>query len=140
MQKKFLTFFIFIFLPSSILMIQGCAATQKNKTLNSFDETTRLYGRLLRWREFEGAANMIRHQDESSVEINVDDYKDLRVTDYEIKRVEMGEDLKTAVVDVDISYYFETTNAVNTIRDTQNWWYLEEAEKWYLDDDFPAFN
>ncbi len=140
MQKKFLTFFIFIFLSSSILMMQGCAATQKNKTLNSFDETTRLYGRLLRWREYEGAANMIRHQDESSVEINVDDYKDLRVTDYEIKRVEMGEDLKTGVVVVDISYYFETTNAVNTIRDTQNWWYLEEAEKWYLDDDFPAFN
>jgi hypothetical protein len=83
---------------------------------------------------------MIRHQDESTVEINVDEYEDLRVTDYEIKRVVMGDDLKTAVVHVDISYYFETTNAVNTIRDTQNWWYLEEAEKWYLDDEFPAFN
>ena len=124
----------------SSLMLQGCASTQKNKTLNSFDETTRLYGRLLRWREYEGAVNMIRHQDESTVEINLDDFENLRVTDYEIKKVAMGEDLKTAVVQVEISYYFETTNAVNTIRDTQNWWYSEEAEKWFLDDEFPAFN
>lgn len=139
MKSKFIIFTLsaFLLLP---LMLQGCASTQKNKTLNSFDETTRLYGRLLRWREYEGAVNMIRHQDESTVEVNLDDFEDLRVTDYEIKKVAMGEDLKTAVVDVEISYYFETTNAVNTIRDTQNWWYLEEAEKWFLDDDFPAFN
>ena len=139
MQAKFITFVLFSLLFSSSLALQGCASTQKNKTLNSFDETTRLYGRLLRWREYEGAVNMIRHQDESTVEVNLDDFDDLRVTDYEIKKVAMGDDLKTAVVHVEISYYFETTNAVNTIRDTQNWWYLEEAEKWFLDDDLPAF-
>ena len=37
--------------------------------LSTFDETTRLYGRLLRWGEYEGAVNLIRHQDESNVEI-----------------------------------------------------------------------
>lgn len=82
---------------------------------------------------------MIRHQDESSVEVNLDAYKDLRVTDYEIKRVVMSEDLKSAVVEAEISYYYETTNVVKTLRDSQNWWYQEEAEKWFLDDDLPAF-
>ncbi|QMU61777.1 MAG: hypothetical protein GKR92_08740 [Gammaproteobacteria bacterium] len=123
----------------SVISLGGCASKKKNQTLSSFDETTKLYGRLLRWREFEGAVNMIRHQDEASVEIDLDKYKDLRVTDYEIKQVVMGEELKTAVVEADISYYFETTNSVKEIRDTQSWWYLEEAEKWFLDDDFPAF-
>lgn len=126
-----------IFLSFSSL--GGCATKKKNETLRTFDETTRLYGRLLRWREFEGAVNMIRHQDESSVEVNLDELKDLRVTDYEIKKVVMGEDLKTAEVEADISYYFETTNTVKKLRDTQSWWYLEEATKWFLDDDFPAF-
>ncbi|MFK7815256.1 MAG: hypothetical protein AB8B92_02890 [Gammaproteobacteria bacterium] len=121
------------------MSISGCASKKKNQTLSTFDETTRLYGRLLRWREYEGAVNMIRHQDESSVEVDVEAYNDLRVTDYEIKKVVMGEELKTAVVEADISYYFETTNSVKKIRDTQNWWYLEEAEKWFLDDDLPAF-
>ena len=121
------------------LSIEGCASTQKNKTLNTFDERSRLYGRLLRWREYEGAVNMIRHQDESEVEVNLEDYKDVRVTDYEIKRVAMGEDLKTAIVEAEISYYFETTNAVKTLRDTQSWWYAEEAETWFLDGDLPAF-
>ena len=72
--------------------------------------------------------------------MDIDAYKDLRVTDYEIKKVIMGDDLKSAVVEAEISYYFETANAVKTIRDSQNWWYSEEAEKWFLDDDLPAFN
>jgi len=130
---------IFIALLVSIGSLGGCATKKKNQTLSAFDQTTRLYGRLLRWREYEGAVNMIRHKDESSVEVNLDEFKDLRVTDYEIKKVVMGEDLKTAEVEADISYYFETTNTVKNIRDTQSWWYLEEAEKWFLDDDLPAF-
>jgi len=83
--------------------------------------------------------NMIRHQDESSVEVDLDAFKDLRITDYEVKNVVMGDDLKTAEVEAEISYYFETTNSVKTIRDMQSWWYLQDAEKWFLDDDFPAF-
>ena len=123
----------------SFLSIEGCASTQKNKTLNTFDERSRLYGRLLRWREYEGAVNMIRHQDESEVKVNLEDYKDVRVTDYEIKKVIMDEDLKTAVVQAEIAYYIETTNSVTKLRDTQNWWYVEDAETWFLDDDLPAF-
>ncbi len=139
MNIKLLLILISLSLCVSVVSISGCASKKKNQTLSTFDETTRLYGRLLRWREYEGAVNMIRHQDESTVEIDIEAYNDLRVTDYEIKKVVMGEELKTAVVEADISYYFETTNVVKKIRDTQNWWYLEEAEKWFLDDDFPAF-
>lgn len=139
MKFRLLIILIVLALFISVASLSGCASKKKNQTLSTFDETTRLYGRLLRWREFEGAVNMIRHQDESSVEVDIDAYEDLRVTDYEIKKVVMGEDLKTAVVEADISYYFETTNAVEKIRDTQNWWYLEDAEKWFLDDDLPAF-
>ena len=138
MRTKLIFLVICVVFVSS-LSIEGCASTQKNKTLNTFDERSRLYGRLLRWREYEGAVNMIRHQDESEVEVNLDDYKDIRVTDYEIKRVAMGEDLKTAIVEAEVSYYFETTNAVKTLRDTQSWWYVEEAETWFLDGDLPAF-
>lgn len=138
MKTKLLVVILAIFF-TSIISFSGCASKKKNQTLSSFDETTRLYGRVLRWREYEGAVRMIRHQDESSVEVNLDAYKDLRVTDYEIKRVVMSEDLKSAVVEAEISYYYETTNVVKTLRDSQNWWYQEEAEKWFLDDDLPAF-
>jgi len=123
----------------SVGSLGGCAAQKKNETLSTFDERVRLYGRLLRWKEYEGAVNMIRHQDESSVEVDLDAFKDLRVTDYEIKKVVMGDDLKTAEVEAEISYYFETTNSVETIRDMQSWWYMEDASTWFLDDELPAF-
>jgi len=139
MKIRLLLFIVFTALSASAVSLSGCASTSKNQTLSSFDSTIRLYGRLLRWREFEGAANMIRHQDESSIEVDLDAFKDLRITDYEVKNVVMGDDLKTAEVEAEISYYFETTNSVKTIRDMQSWWYLQDAEKWFLDDDFPAF-
>ena len=123
----------------SLTSLNGCASKKEQKTLSNLDERIRLYGRLLRWKEYEGAVNLIRHQDESSVEVNLDDYKDLRVVDYEVKKVVLGEDLKTAEVEADITYYYETINAVKNIRDSQSWWYAEEAKTWFLDDDLPAF-
>ena len=121
------------------LLHSGCASQQKQKTLNVFDERTRLYGRLLRWKEYEAAANMIRHKDESIVNFNLDDYKDLRIVEYEIKRAVIKKDSLTAMVEAEISYYYEPQNQVKTIRDIQDWWYLEEAESWFLDGSFPAF-
>jgi hypothetical protein len=119
--------------------LSGCASHQERKSLNSFDERSRLYGRLLRWKEYEAAANMIRHQDESPKDVNLDDYNDLRVVEYEVKSVVVSEDKKSAVIDAEITYYFETRNRLKTIRDAQNWWYLEEAESWFLDGNLPAF-
>ncbi len=117
----------------------GCASHQKQKSLNAFDERIRLYGRLLRWKEYEAAVNMIRHQDESPADVNLEYYDDLRVVDYEIKKVAMNEDHKSAIVDAEISFYYESRNTVMTIRDTQNWWYMEEAESWFLDGSLPSF-
>lgn len=139
MNTKLLLILLTALCVSVVSLVGGCASQQKQKTLNTFDERIRLYGRLLRWKEYEGAVNLIRHQDESSVKVDLDAYKELRVTDYEVKKVVMGEDLTTAVVEAEISYYFETTNSVQTIRDKQSWWYVEDAETWFLDDDLPAF-
>ena len=122
------------------LLQSGCASQQKQKSLNQFDERTRLYGRLLRWKEYEAAANMIRHQDGSPTNINFEGYDDLRIVKYEIKSIEFAEDQKSALVEAEISYYFETLNKVKSLRDAQQWWYLEEAESWFLDDELPAFS
>jgi len=135
--KNFLFAFFFACLIGS--GPNGCASLQEKKSLNSFDERSRLYGRLLRWKEYEAAANMIRHQDESPKDVNLDDYNDLRVVEYEIKSIVVSEDKKSAVVDAEITYYFATRGTLKTIRDAQNWWYLEETENWFLDGALPAF-
>lgn len=117
----------------------GCASHDKQKALNKFDETSNLYGRLLRWKELEGAAQMIQHEDGSPVEIQLDELSDLEIVDYKIKTIVMDEEHQKAVVEAEISYYFETKNTVKTIRDIQNWWYSEEAQNWFMDGDLPAF-
>ena len=118
----------------------GCNTLHLDKkSLESFDERIKLYGRLLRWDEYEGAVNMIRHKDESPVNINLDDYDDLQVTDYEIKKVALDAEYKSAVVEAEITYYFETANTIQTIRDLQTWWFYEESEIWFLDSGLPNF-
>ncbi len=137
-KYRFIVFHIFC-ICTFITLASGCASQQKQKALNTFDERTRLYGRLLRWKEYEAAANMIRHQDESKVNVDLNGYGDLRVVKYEIKRAIVSEDNKSAEVEAEISYYFETQNQVKNIRDIQSWWYLKEAENWFLDGSLPAF-
>jgi len=122
-----------------VLLLQSCASQKTETVITRFDVQTQLYGRLLRWREYEAAINMIRHQDETEVELDAKQYDDLRVVDYEIKSIKMGDELKTAVVKAEISYYFETQNVIKNLRDTQNWWYLEEAKQWFLDGSLPQF-
>ena len=121
----------------------GCTSPitkhKEKKTLTAFDERIKLYGRLLRWEEYEAAVNMIRHKDESPVDKNLDRFKDLRVTDYEIKKVALDSEYKSAVVEAEVTFYFETTNAVKTIRDVQTWWLYEESNIWFLDSGLPKF-
>lgn len=139
--KLFYSCFICIFIFSCLLC--GCASPiakhKEKKSLNAFDERIKLYGRLLRWEEYEGAINMIRHKDESPVNINFDDLEDIRITDYEIKKVALDSEYKSAVVEAEITYYFETTNAIKTIRDIQTWWFYEDSEIWFLDSGLPKF-
>ena len=124
-------------------MLDGCASPitkhKEKKSLNAFDERIKLYGRMLRWEEFEAAINMIRHKDESPVDTNLDRFKNLRVTDYEIKKVALDTEYKSAVVEAEITFYFETTNSVKTVRDVQTWWFFDESEIWFLDSGLPKF-
>ena len=136
---KSVVFFI-IYICIICFLLEGCNALHKDKkSLNNFDERIKLYGRLLRWEEYEGAINMIRHKDESPVNVNLDDLEDLRITDYEIKKVALDTEYKSAVVEAEITYYFETTNAIKSIRDIQTWWYFEDSEIWFLDSGLPKF-
>ena len=138
-KYKSVVFFI-IYICIICFSFEGCNALhQDKKSLNNFDERIKLYGRLLRWEEYEGALNMIRHKDESPVNVNLDDFEDLRITDYEIKKVALDTEYKSAVVEAEITYYFETTNAIKSIRDIQTWWYFEDSEIWFLDSGLPKF-
>lgn len=135
-QIAVITLLCMIFL---ILFNSSCASHQKQKAAEKFDQTIRSYGRMLRWEELDGAVQNIQHEDGTPVDIKLDALKGLQIVNYELVSVAMSEDQKSAVVVAEISYYFETKNTVNTIRDTQKWWYSEEGKRWFMDGNLPAF-
>ncbi len=132
---------LYLILLSTVMLNFGCEHTQEQVNMNKFDQQTNLYGRLLRWREYEEAYHMIRYKEDNEVKLafNEDAYKDLRVTDYITKSIVFTDDGKNAAITVDISYYYETQNTIKKIRDVQDWWFDEEISNWFLNGNLPDF-
>jgi hypothetical protein len=120
-------------------LVVGCGSLEERKQVNAFKKDTRDYGRLLRWRGYEGAAQSLRTPYGAPIAVSTRGLEDIRVTSYEIVRSELAPDGKSATVDAVIDYYNERENRIRTLSDQQHWWYDEKAEKWYLDGKLPPF-
>jgi hypothetical protein len=120
-------------------LLVGCGSLEERKQMNAFKKDTRDYGRLLRWRGYEGAAQFLRTPDGAPIAVSTRGLGDIRVTSYEIVRSELAPDAKSATVAAVIDYYNERENRIRTLSDQQHWWYDEQAEKWYLDGNLPPF-
>ncbi len=120
-------------------MLAGCGSLAERKQINTFKKDTRDYGRLLRWRGYEGAAQYLRTPDGAPIAVSTRGLEDIRVTSYEIVRSQLTPDGKSATVEAMIDYYNERENRIRSLSDQQHWWYDEEAERWYLDGRLPPF-
>ncbi|MGI9301811.1 MAG: hypothetical protein ACR2RB_03755 [Gammaproteobacteria bacterium] len=117
----------------------GCVSQERKKG-EGLHNDVRTYGKALRWGYYDQAAVFLHPRNESSsTEIDRDALEDIRVTSYEIVRVEFREGDDQAAVTAIIDYYNERVNVVKTITDKQKWWYDPETEKWGLDGSLPAF-
>ena len=107
--------------------------------MDAFDHQTRAYGKMLRWGQFDQAAEMRQAKAGSLNPVALDKFKEIRVTSYQIVRSQVSSDMREAVVHATIDYYHERQNEVRTLSEQQLWWYEEEQGKWFLDGDLPDF-
>lgn len=122
------------------LMVVGCGSLGERNRLSAFDYQTHAYGRMLRWGDFAQAAAMRRAKVGNLSPTNLNDYREIRVTSYQIQRSKLSTDRSEAVLDAVIDYYHERYNQVRTLSDQQTWWYDEENQKWFLDSNLPKFS
>ena len=127
-------------IPTGILvalLLAGCATISDSKRQQSFDETTLLYEKAVRWGDFVAASQFQQLEGEPQdrplpqAGINITSYRQLG------KRV--LPDNNMIAVTVQIDYYHKDTLKVITLTDNQLWKYTPDENSWRITTPLPAF-
>ncbi len=118
---------------SCLLVVSLLAACHSAKSGETLAESVRAYNESVRWQRYSNAAVHVPPAERSEFVDELDERsKDLRITDYEIVRVDQKND-KLAKVQVKMSWYLDSegtlkeTNSVQTWeRHGKSWWVIEE--------------
>ncbi len=122
-----------------VVVASGCAKVQTRKRLDSLERTLKDYGRSIRWTDHELASSHQRFKDDPGRRPLERNFDDARVTSYEIIQEVVHDDDHQAEVTVAISYYLENTGVVRDMKNSQHWYFSEEADRWFLDSELPDF-
>ncbi len=114
----------------AICLLAGCRSAKSGDTLS---DSVRQYNEGVRWQRYDNAAIHVPPAERSEFVDALDlRSKDLRITDYEVVRVDQKSD-KLAQVQVKMSWYLDSegtlreTSAVQTWeRHGKTWWVVEE--------------
>lgn len=123
-----------------VLLIFGCAGIKTGQQMSLFDKTSRAYDLAIRWGEYEEAFAFKKLSDEDNKLPDFAEYRQIRVTSYEVKKTIVDEKSFSKVLRiVDIQYYRMSNVTVKNFIDRQKWEYNEEEDRWYLTSGLPAF-
>jgi len=117
----------------------GCQRAQNERQISSLEESHKMFGKLLRWQEYEAASRYIVVREGRVKPLDLEALEDIRLTSYEVVDKLIIQDKDEAVITVKIEFYQDDTAKVYSLRDEQNWWYSKEQERWFLDDTLPDF-
>ncbi len=126
-----------------ILIAAGaCSAVKDMNARNDFEERSKSFNRMLRWRELEMAG--VTFPDESMKKEFADRVKAaerVQIADYRVKSQECSLEKQEGKVVIDIDYYIPPSITLKTVEYVQRWEYVgEEGKKtWRLMSLLPEF-
>lgn len=121
---------------AAALLSGACASTFDFRREELFEDTTKRYGRLIRWSEFDAARPYLASdapKEREAVAGNV------RVADYEVKQVAYAEDKRQALQTVRITYFKQDNPKLRALEDLQVWEFSADKGAWLLKSGFPDF-
>jgi hypothetical protein len=103
----------------------------------ALEEVQRRYTNLVRWNEFDAAAKFV-HPEAREEFLSIAPGEDLRFTDYEIKPIELDEELANASIQVTYLAYRRNSPYEYKVVETQNW--EREGVSWSVRSSFDGLN
>lgn len=122
-----------------ILSLSGCATYKDQKQLDTFEKTTDSYGLAIRWGYYEMAYKFIRAKDNEKQAPDFGKFENIKVTSYEIQRINVSGNKQSVNQTVEIQYYKINQMIQKTLIDRQSWEYDVTEQKWHLHSGLPDF-
>lgn len=122
----------------AMALLGGCGTISDAYRIDNYEKTTRAYGRLIRWSDFEKAVLFLKLDASTSLP-DLERVKQFRVTSYEALDSRFSNNKRTVTQIVKIEYLVLSRMAERTLTDQQVWEYSEADERWVLTSGFPAF-
>ncbi len=119
------------------LLLAGCATISDSKRQQSFDETTLLYEKAIRWGDFVTASQFQRL--EGDTQDSPLPQAGIKITSYRQLGKRALPDNNMIAVTVQIDYYHKDTLKVITLTDRQLWKYTPDENSWRITTPLPAF-
>ena len=128
---------VFIFALLLTLLAAACAS---NKVTESRSEAFKQYETIVRWSQWDAAADFIAPEylvDNPITRLDMDRLRLFRVTAYTIRSTGIYDEGMTARQTVEIKMFNKNQGVERTIIDNQEWRYSEESQRWLLHSGLP---
>jgi hypothetical protein len=123
-----------------LLAIIVLAACTSNPVTKSRGETFKQYETIVRWSQWDAAADFIsaEYQIENPItRLELDRLRLFKVSAYTVRSTGIFDDGMTARQTIEIKMFNKTQGVERTIIDEQEWRYNEETERWKLHSGLP---
>jgi hypothetical protein len=125
-----------------LALCAGCASIVspgEEKRGRALFEATDTYRKLIRWGQYEQAAQYLRGKDEEVAGPDLERMQRYRVVGYhQADQIASAEGTEVRAV-VLIEYYEIDSGVTKTLRDEQYWWYETTEKRWFLGTPMPVF-
>ena len=122
--------------PFIVLFLFGCATNADRHFM--LNQTLLTYEKTYRWGEYGNLLNF-RKSDAQQAANALNDYQNIRISGYQVKRQHPSDDQYKISLDVEISYFRTDNNRIQSVLDKQTWEYDNDAKRWYITSPLPVF-
>lgn len=121
-----------------LAVLQACGGRMGKK--QNLDHTLYQYAKVMRWADYDQAANFINPKAEENVkptELELNRFKQFGVSSYVPRPILPGPDENSVVQTVELKLYNIHTKREKVVVDRQLWRYDDEQKRWFLESGLP---
>lgn len=129
-----------VLVTALLCMLTLAACTPPNSAEKSLSEALKQYETIIRWSQWDAAADFVSPEymaDNPITRLDMDRLRLFRVTAYTVRSTGIYDEGKTARQSVEIRMFNKNKGVERTIVDDQEWRYDEEKLRWYLHSGLP---
>lgn len=128
-----------LLIAGAAALISGCERLKRQDQTSRLNSSLTGYAGAIRWGNFETAQGFARPREGAPLPLNAQVSAGVKVTGYSIRVNNVNANGDEANVSFSFTYYKGDSASVNTVNQTNVWYYDLNNKAWLLDGSLPKF-